>query len=250
MAQQKKVLINMSKQDCNYCKGKGHRIHAMDQFGVYLKGDDGERVLACPVLLRKAPKKVDFPQLSGKPVPKSEIRAAAAANLVKDQAIADKKQRHQDWIDRQARREAKAIRDAEEKLKADKVYLVNMYNKYGPYWYRQVRETADDSPIAEKMRYDEEEEEYRRECEQEWEERQAEKEEDARYEMERKEREARRALMTPDEAQQDEQDEADELEDAWHTECSSNEYKCRVYASKMRAQEAVYKVNGWPWPPK
>jgi hypothetical protein len=251
MAQQKKVLIDMSKQGCNYCKEKGHRIHAMDQFGVYLKGEDGERVLACPVLLRKAPKKVeDFPDLSSKPMSKSEIRAKAVANLTKDQAIADKKQRHEAWLAREARREEKALREKEEKVRAEKEYVVNMYTKYGPRWHKQVENTADDSPMASNMRYADEEEEYRRECEQEWEERQAEKEEDERYEMERKGREARRALMTPKEARQDEQDEEDELEDGWLGQCASNEHHYQLHASELRALEAAYKANGWPWPTK
>jgi hypothetical protein len=47
----------MSKQTCNYCKESGHRIHAINAQGVYILGEDGERVLACPLLIQKEEQK-------------------------------------------------------------------------------------------------------------------------------------------------------------------------------------------------
>jgi len=218
MAQQK-FKINMAKQTCNFCKETGHRIHAMDTYGVYLVGTDGERILACPVLLEKEKKKTvvskkvedEFPALPGTKVSAlSEATVLAAKGIAG--AIADQKKA--EWEQRKQAKanweQAKALKNAEAKAARDAETEACMYAKYGVIWNWKVKGTDEDSDLA-RLRREEDEERDRLE-------------EDAFYyaqkeaeEVELKaqqERWARRALMTPEEARQDEEDEEEELESA------------------------------------
>ena len=254
MAQQK-FKINMAKQTCNFCKETGHRIHSMDPYGTYLIGVDGERILACPVLLEKERKKTivskkaedEFPALPGTKVATlSEATVLIAKGIAG--AVADQKKA--EWVERKQakviREQIKATKEKEKEADMQK----RMYAKYGPKWHWQVKDTEDDSGFADHLRYDDEERERREEDAFYYAQKDAEDEWEANYLKERDERLAQRALMTEEEAIQDEEDEEDDIyDDLWASTANDLYHESLVAASNKREKEE-YERNGWPWPPK
>jgi hypothetical protein len=249
---QQKFKINIAKQTCNYCKGSGHRIHAMDEYGVYLLTVDGEQILACPTLLEKDKKKTvvskkiedEFPALPGaKTATLSKTTLLIAKGIAG--AIADRKKA--EWVER---KQAKAIR---EQIKADKEKEKNadmqklMYAKYGPKWHWQIKDTEEDSGFADHLRYDDEERERREDDAFYYAQKEAEDEWEANYLKERDERLARRVLMTKEEEEQDIWDE--QYDDLWVSTANDYYHESRIVTANKREKEE-YERNGWPWPPK
>lgn len=234
----------MSKQTCNYCKGKGHRIHAMNAKGVYILGDNGERVLACPVLIKKEEhntkriKNVDeeFPALPGQ----MGGATVATVNLVNaiDNAIKDKK--HKEWLDRKAQKEARELAKAEQQSK-------EMETKYGPRWAWVVMKTDEDNSIASSIRYDYMVATMEREAEEDRVAEETEREYEEQEKKKREERKARRALMSAKDATLDKEDEANDLEAKWESECLQHEYMQQIYRDSMRRDKETYAANGWTW---
>lgn len=199
-----KRKIDMSKQTCNYCKGLGHRIHAMDALGVYLVGADGERVLACPVLVEKetfkekrATKAEDeFPALPGQ-----KGVAASAATLALPSAIsaAEKDRKQREWLVAKELKEQKMREWTERHIK-------RMEQKYGDKWHEEVKgKEGEDCDYAREKR---EMEEQMREDVFEQEEREA----FEAWEAKRAARAEARSSMTREDAMQDEEDEEDEMD--------------------------------------
>ena len=169
----------------------------------------------------------DFPPLSSSAsvvMPKSMIREKARLVFIEQEKLRikeEKKIKHAEYLVREEKREQ---RKKEQKEIAEKEYVANMCAKYGPFWYRQVCNTSDDSPSAERMRYDEEEEEDQRQREIEPYVLEAYREEEELYRKKQEERKALRALMPPDQALEDEDAEADEEDDAFNAAWLTNEF--------------------------
>jgi hypothetical protein len=120
----------------------------MDDFGTYVLDASGERVLACPVLLRRdlatsastvKPLSADvaFPPLPGSSAPVTEWTVAVAKGI--DAAIREKKD-----IERAAE---KAFKELKRQEWIDR-YTARMEAKHGPRWYWLVEKTADDNEHA------------------------------------------------------------------------------------------------------
>lgn len=237
-----KKEIDLSKQTCNYCKENGHRIHAMDAFGVYLSDCDGQRILACPILVAKKVKlqktvEEEFPALSGGATSPS----AATVGIHQSIENAKKEKRHQDWLDRQAQKEAKQRAWQERQRQKELEHVENMKIKYGPKWHWCVKDTTEDTSSARQLRDEWEEAEYRRE---------EDDDAEADYRQKHAEREALRAHMTPQERWRDEDEENEDLEAAWEEECSYNEYVSHNATAAAKRQQDYYKEQGWFWDPR
>lgn len=204
----RKKMLDMSKQECNYCGGRGHRIHQMDEFGTYLIGENGEHMIACPILLKKElamakrPVELAFPPLPGSTTPMSNYTIAVAKGL--DSAIQEKKQN--DWLKRKAAKE-EAHRAWIER------YTDRMEKKHGPRWYWLVEKTTDDNDHAAYRRG--EEYQYVDQTQDEkwdlmWEE--IHRSQDEQYEQETKERAKKRAFMSEEEKEEEEEEYIEELE--------------------------------------
>jgi len=212
---QQKRKINMSKQTCNYCKGLGHRIHAMDAFGVYLVGAEGGRVLACPVLVEKESLKSrevdeEFPSLPGQ---KGVAASAATLALPRAIAAAVKNQKRTEWL------LAKEL-NKQKKREWEERHVERMKNKYGDLWHREVAGKNEDCDVARNLRSDECHTEY---CE-EGRLYQEETEIRAKWEKEDKEREERRAAMTEEEKRQEEKEWEDAVETGYQKEQDAMDY--------------------------
>ena len=162
-----KRKIDMSKQTCNYCKGLGHRIHAMDAFGVYLAGADGERILACPVLVERETINVkrvtkaeeEFPALPGQ---KGVAASAATLALPSAIAAAEKDRKQREWL------AAKELKEQKKREWTER-HITRMEQKYGDKWHEEVKgKEGEDCDYArekremeEQMREDEFEQEER-----------------------------------------------------------------------------------------
>ena len=227
---------------CNYCKANGHRIYRVES--------DGQRILTCPVLIDKEKQKPkvneEFPPLPGSHAPASVGTIA----LVQAIACAEKEKKQREWQERQDDRENRQ-RIWQQKMEAkEKEMGLILYNKYGPTWFLRVRgNIGEDSDYASRLRCEHEEEERRRDDE--YERRQAEYDAhwEAQYEAKRKERAAKRALMTSDEAWEDEMEERDELEDYWYSSCQADEYHNYLQVSVLEREKKHYEAMGWPYPP-
>jgi hypothetical protein len=233
--------INMSTQSCNYCKEKGHRIHAMDEYGVYLADANGERILSCPIIIAKNSAKVEmeFPPLSGSAAPASEWTVGLSRAITT--SLKEKKQK--EWMNRKAEKEAKR-RDWEER------HVDRMKVKYGPLWHWQVKGTHEDVSLAINLRDEEEEEKRIREEEEYYKQQEREEQWQKEWEQESKETEERRAKMTPEERRQDEWDEEEEMDnDLWRMSCDNEMRNC-FQRELMTEEKIMYEKNGWPWPPK
>jgi len=234
--------FNISSQTCNYCKEKGHRIHAMDENGVYLADENGERILSCPVILAKnmRMKKVEmeFPPLTGS-APATEWTIKISRAILA--SVKEQKQKRQ--ADRKALVEAKRRTWAERHVEKMKV-------KYGPLWYKQVTDTPEDSLIACELRFSEEEQERIRDEEEYYRDREQEEKWNKEWEQENNEKEERRSKMTPEERMQDEWDEEEEIDnDMWRMSCERERLE-NCERKKRMEEKKVYEENGWPWPPK
>jgi len=241
--------FDMAAQTCNYCKGKGHRIHAMTPQGVYIKGPDGERVLACPVIVAKSSalpsKNVDeeFPALPGHAGTVSEATIKAMNGI--NGAIKDKKQK--DWLNRKAQKEERERINAERENAKQEAHSKQMEEKYGPRWAWVVTNTPEDNSIASEIRLEYWLERLNSNAEEIRLEEEMEKEQLELYKKERLERKARRALMTPEEARQDKWEEKCELEELYDSQSRELEHMQQIYKDSIKEQKAIYKVNGWTW---
>jgi hypothetical protein len=201
-----KKKIDMSHQNCNYCKGTGHRIHAMDEFGTYVIGPDGERILACPVLLRKKPTvniDTEFPALPGSEALPTKATFATIIGI--NGALKEKVLREREMLKQQKKQRHEAWKEN---------YMSRMLAKHGPLWYYQVRDTVDETDCAILLRRAHQqklEEEQDRE-DMMWEE--IHREWDSEEKQKENEREARRALMTEAERLEEEDQYMDDLDDA------------------------------------
>lgn len=225
---------------CNYCKAAGHRIHAADQFGTYLLGPDGQRILACPVLIRKDQKKVKTVEEEFPPLPGSNAVAADyTATLIQAIASATKEKKQQEWLDREnLRRISREKREVKQGLA--------LYNKYGSTWFFSVcGNPKEDSGYASRLRDQHEEEDRKREDQMYYENEARE----AEWEVSRKERSAKRATMSADQARLDEEAEEEEDEDAWIADANSREYALYMHVSAQQLEKNHYDTMGWPWPP-
>lgn len=249
--QKQNKKINMSVQSCNYCKEQGHRIHAMDEYGVYLADESGERIISCPVIIaknlakEKRMKKVEmeFPPLPGSTRESLSAWSGVTEKLTRGIAISLKEKKQKEWEDRKAEKEAKQ-RAWEER------HVEKMTVKYGPLWHWQVKDTPEDIDTARDLRWDEEEvrriqdeEDYyvQREREEQWK---------KEWEQEHKEKEERRAKMTPEERRQDEWDEEEEMDDElWGMSCDRERHQS-CERQRQTIEKELYEMNGWPWPPK
>lgn len=73
-----------------------------------------------------------------------------------------KETKHKAYLQREARREEKARREAELAEIAEKLHVRNMIEKWGSHrWYRRVAFTQDDCDTAQNIRDEEEEQEWR-----------------------------------------------------------------------------------------
>lgn len=190
---------------CNYCRKSGHYKSA------------------CPKLLNKlvdpayesAMKKGLF-----EPLTKEEQRAVDAKNRAKVNGM----DRMKAFLEREERRKQyDAERSAE---------LIDLH---GPYWYRKVKGTKDDTDVARGLRNQEEEEQRIRDDE-EYLKNMAliEREADERWQKEELMREIRRAKMTERELRRDEYKQATaDLED-WEAYCTRDE-SAKYYAKCFRA---------------
>lgn len=233
-----KKEIDMSKQTCNYCKENGHRIHAMDAFGVYLSDCDGQRILACPILVTKKVKlqktvEEEFPALSGGPTPSS----AATVGIYQSIETAKKEKRHQDWLNRQAQKEAWQEKQRQKELE----HAEEMKIKYGPKWHWCVENNPDeDCNHAYTLRCKWEEEEMRLEDEEYYQQREEEKREEVEYLQK----------LSECAGWQEEDDLADELEASWLAECLTNESAQNAHRYLQRKREEYYQEMGWLWDPR
>ena len=243
-AQCQQSKFDMSKQTCNYCKGKGHRIHAMNAEGVYILGMDGERILACPVLIKKEAhntkriKNVDeeFPALPGQSGGASAYTVVLVNSI--DNAIKEKK--HREWLLRKAQKEARELAKAEQ-------YAKEMETKYGPRWAWVVMKTDEDNSIASSIRYDYMVATMEREAEEDRLIQESERQYEEQEKKKREERKARRALMSAKDASLDKEDEALYLEAQWESDCLQNENMQRIHSESIRREKETYAANGWTW---
>ena len=227
---------------CNYCKTNGHRIYRI--------GSDGQRVLTCPVLIEKEKLKPkvnaveeEFPALPGSRIPASE----ATVSLMHAISCSEKERKQREWRDRQDDRENRQRIWQQKKETKEKEQGLVLYNKYGPTWFFRVRgNPTEDSDYASHLRYEHEEEERRRDDE--YGRMQAEYDAfwEAQYEAKQKERVAKRALMSSDEAWEDEYD---ELDDEWFSFCQRNDYQNYLQVSALQGEKKHYDAMGWHWPP-
>ena len=206
-----KRKIDMSKQSCNYCKLLGHRIHAMDAFGVYLVGTDGERVRACPVLVERAKRdtraKEEFPALPGQ---KGVAASAATLALPGAIAAAEKDRKQREWF------AAKELKEQKKREWTER-HVKRMEQKYGDNWHQEVKgKEGEDCDYADRLREKDEEKERI------WEDAFEQEEESAFME-----REARRAPSKEDDLTDD--DESDDEEDGEDEE----EMDCAFEAAKL-----------------
>jgi hypothetical protein len=216
--------IDMSKQQCNYCRGVGHRIHTMDAFGVYINDQAGNRVLACPVLIAREAKEEElWPELSGNVQSRS-----AARELVRNQRVKEEKQRQRiAWKERQENKNALVKQRQENKnalVKAsEEAHVQAMMEKYGKFWYRKLDEKEECS-TASNIRANEDYEEYCIEGRLLYELRQRESVINAKWEKEDKEREERRATMTEKEKRKEEKEWEDAIEVGYQREQDALDY--------------------------
>jgi len=214
----------------------------MDENGVYLTDESSERILSCPVILAKNMRikkiEMEFPPLTGSaPATEWTIKISRAIYG----SLKEQKQKKQ--TDRKALVEAK--RRAWEERHVEKMKV-----KYGPFWYRQVTDTPEDSLTAGELRFNEEEQERIREEEEYYREREEEEKWNKEWEQEIKEKEERRAKMTPEERMQDEWDEQEEIDNVmWKMTCESVRLE-NCERKRQIEEKKVYEKNGWPWPPK
>lgn len=281
-SQKKKVTFDLSKMSCSYCKEEGHRIHAVGSNGIYVKGEDGERVLACPVLIAKEERKtahvafkkpvrvplqvtnnkVDFPALSvvtrqaPAPVTTFTWSSMVAASLSPEDMDASSKsaievKAFSDALANKKREKYLEIKAQKEQKKKDweERYSKRMYDKYGPSWHWSVKKTADDNDFAASLRSKEEEEERQREEEEWYFQNESDRKFEIEWEQEQAEREARRSQMTTEEKWEEEREYMDELEDGLWNATMDDERSTHYYQQSMLAQKAEYEANGWPWPP-
>ena len=283
--QKKKVTFDLSKISCSYCKEEGHRIHAVGSNGIYVKGKDGERVLACPVLIAKEERKAagpvalkkpvralvqvqainneaDFPALSATtaqaPAPATAFTwsSMVAANLSPEDVEASSNsakevQALSDAIANKKREKYLEIKAQKEQKKRywEEHYSKRMYSKYGPTWYWCVNKTADDNDFAASLRSKEEEEERQREDDYYYIQSEINRKIDLEWEQEQAEREVRRSQMTDEERWEEEHEYMDELEHGLWSATMDDEGSTYYYKQSMLAQKAQYEANGWPWPP-
>jgi len=244
-------VFDMSKQTCNYCKGKGHRIHTMNAEGVYVLGNNGERVLACPVLIRreadntKRIKNVDeeFPALPGQ----MGGATASTINLVNSIDNAIKEKKHREWLLRKAQKEEWERVRAEKAKAALEETAKQMETKYGPRWAWVVMKTAEDNSIAYSIRYDYMVATMEREAEEDRLTQESERQYEEQEIRKREQRKARRALMSAKDASLDKEDEANDLEAQWESECLQHENMQRIHSESIRREQALYTEKGWTW---
>lgn len=240
-----------SKQTCHYCKATGHRIHAMNAVGVYIRDSDGECVLACPVLIQKAEQKTkrvknadeEFPALPGQ----AGGASVSTINLVNaiDNAIKDKK--HKEWLERKVKKEERERVKAAREKAALKETAKQLETKYGPRWAWVVTKTDEDNSIAYTIRYDYMVARMERDAEDCRLAEEMEMDEEERDKNKRAQRKARRALMSAKDAILDKEDEAEELEAEWENGCIQHELMQEYAAIANRREQAFYKTNGWVW---
>ena len=189
-ASQGKRKINMPKQQCNYCRELGHRIHKMDEYGVYVLDAAGQRVVVCPKILAKPVER--FPALSGGELSKSEIRKIAAGNLAKEEKV----RRHKEWLERQAFKEAnkKAVAAEEDCHSTRTLRSRDEYEEM----------CQDERAFQEDTRRD--------------------RDLQAKWAREDKEREERRATMTEKEKQQEEEEWEEMIETGYQKEQDAMDY--------------------------
>jgi len=224
---------------CNYCKAKGHRIYRI--------GSDDQRVLTCPVLIEKEKQKPtveeEFPSLPGSNAAASD----ATVSLMHAISFAEKEKKQREWQERQNDRENRQRIWQQKKEANEKEQGLVLYNKYGPTWFFRVRENpTEDSEYASHLRYEHEEEQRQRDDEYGRMQTEFDAHWEAQYETKRKEREAKRALMTSDEAWEDEYD---ELEDDWFSSCQRDDYQYYLQVLALEGEKKHYDAMGWPWPP-
>lgn len=226
----------MSRQICNYCKENGHRIHALNP--------DGERILACPVLIQKEEQKrkkadADFPPLCGSDTTNWNSSYAIASGI----SAAKKEKNKKEW---QLRETAKK----EKQILWEQRYEMRMMKKYGPLWFWQVEGTAEDNACAMCFRDHAERERMAKEEENYWNEVALQEAENNKFIQAEREREAKRALMTEAERIVDEQEEEDDLDvnfDIYQMDWERGKRYCQMMENEEKAE---YEKNGWPWPPK
>jgi len=124
----------------------------MDQFGSYITDEQGERILACPVLQSKGqskPRSVKRAEEAFPPLPGAKAVAsdwmpvlAMTADGIKTAEKDAKARKWQEWVekkekDRQIWRENHRFR---------------MEYKYGPRWFLMVKHTAEDDDSARELR--------------------------------------------------------------------------------------------------
>ena len=133
--------INMESQQCNYCKGSGHRIHKIDTFGQYILGQDGQRLLACPVLLSKEKRtgdhtagvKDEFPPLvstSSSASSSSNWTKEVTARLPASIAAANKEAKQKEWEVRQAKKAEMAEKARVAKLSPLELHMETSWQEY------------------------------------------------------------------------------------------------------------------------
>jgi len=145
--------FDLSKEECRFCHDLGHRIHQQDSTGKYVLDDHGERIVLCPVLLKKNKRHTSvedqFPTLSG--VMSEESRDADSAILT-----ARNQEKFENWLRREKLKKERTKERAAKMLEWDKSQGVILAEKYGPRWHWQVKDTREDSEYAEGLRYHDE----------------------------------------------------------------------------------------------
>ena len=223
----------------------------MNAVGVYIRDADGERVLACPVLIQKVEQKTkrvknadeEFPALPGQ----AGGASVSTINFVNAIDNANKDKKHKEWLERKAKKEEwERVKAAREKAALEET-AKQLETKYGPRWAWVVTNTPEDNSIASEIRSEYWLEMLNRDAEEIRRTEEMEKELLASYKKERLERKARRALMTPEEARQDKWEEKCELEELYESESVQHEHMQQIYKDSIKEQKAIYKVNGWTW---
>jgi len=104
----------------------------------------------------------EFPLLPGS---KDLIPDAQKIAYIDTKIAAEKEASHKAYLEREARRQAKRERDEKKAAIREQHHVENMIKKWGSHrWYNMVYYTDDDCDTARKLRYEEEEEEYRRDA--------------------------------------------------------------------------------------
>ena len=234
MMSQKKVSFDLSVKTCNYCKENGHQIHAVGPNGALVKGDDGEKVLACPLLIAKEKRRGvnkpvsatasrdEFPPLSLSCAVTGTVGSTGsswsrvvAANLSPEEMNASEKSARE--VEAFSHALAKKKKDRYLEIKAEKEqkrldweerYSKRMQDKHGEMWYQVVKNTEDDNAFAASIRSKKVEEERAREDDYFY----AQREFDMKLEEEERE-EARRSLMTREERWEEEDQHMDDIYD-------------------------------------